>query len=508
MMKQWTRLYDKPLMTHQPVATHAGHGQTLIRGVNLTGGFPKDSKHDKTTTSTRMVPSSGSPPPSPNEAVPRPFRDVIVDGGTTLLKHHNLPSWTPLVVSDSEGSMDELPLDLEDSEAPPLNARKTLSQKRQNSPDHSPPIAMPRREIQQVSGRTSGVYSESKDSRGSQSLQEILQATFSANGSYNTMPPVTPIDSEGSSTDVPTVMYSKQRRLIQNARRSTSQEGSGAIAVVNALKSNVTTTVPTIAPRKAAPAIPYESMQKVIDAALGTRVAKITWHRRRHATRYSPDQKLPQDGNSRTKCFPFEDAIFDFDAPTSAHQDSEIKSGLASASVEDEPHALPRKFTRMLDGIQVATHPQQSSGEKFNERLDAMFGGTERPRSFDRLITRETADSASVSVPLREVAASKEPSPVSSSDSGISVDTSHSQSTKATSISGGNDVSRKRAYTESDLGDEPVRKKHKIEIAEDQVSKWIAALQRLVKGKTKIDHKVRNESPTPAFCCSHISGHG
>lgn len=87
-------------------------------------------------------------------------------------------------------------------------------------------------------------------------------------------------------------------------------------------------------------------------------------------------------------------------------------------------------------------------------------------------------------------------SPVPSSDSGASVDTSLSQSTKATSLSGRVDVSQKRVYTESHLGDEPVRKKHKIEIAEDQVSRWIAGLQRLVKGKTMIGHKVRNESPT------------
>lgn len=109
---------------------------------------------------------------------------------------------------------------------------------------------------------------------------------------------------------------------------------------------------------------------------------------------------------------------------------------------------------------------------------------------------------------MREAAASKENSPVSFSDSGVSIDTSLSKSTKATSISGHNDVSRKRAYTESHLGDEPVRKKHKIEVAEDLMSKWIAALQRLVKGKTKIGHKVRNESPTSTFCCSHTSGHG
>lgn len=92
-------------------------------------------------------------------------------------------------------------------------------------------------------------------------------------------------------------------------------------------------------------------------------------------------------------------------------------------------------------------------------------------------------------MPVHEVAESKEHSPVPSSDSGPSVDTLLSQSTKATSISGHDDVSKKRAYAESDLGDEPVRKKYKIEIAEDQVSEWIAALQRLVKGKTKIGHK-------------------
>ncbi|KAG2755701.1 hypothetical protein P692DRAFT_20869067 [Suillus brevipes Sb2] len=428
-----------------------------------------------------MVPSSVSPPPSPDDAaVPRLSRGAMVDENNMLLQHRDLPSWTPLVVSDSEGgTMDELPL--EDSKAPLSNARKTLSRKRQQSPDQGPPIAMPRREVQQASSRTPTVCSESRDPRGPRSLQEILQATFTANGSYNVSPPVASIDSEGSSTDVQTVIYGKQRRRIQNARRSTSQEGSEAIAVVDAPIFNAITAIPNIAPRKAGPAVPYESMQNVIDAALDTRVAKINRRSRRHTTKYDTNAKS-QDGSSGTKCFPFEDAIFDFDVSTSAHRPE-------LASVKDEHRVLPRKFTQIQNGVQAAALPQQPRGEKFNERLDAMFGSTDTSHSPNGLITRATADSASIPVPVRDVAASKEHSPVPSSDSGASVDTSLSQSTKATSLSGRVDVSQKRVYTESHLGDEPIRKKHKIEIAEDQVSKWIAGLQRLVKGKTKIGHK-------------------
>ncbi|KAG2114755.1 uncharacterized protein F5147DRAFT_770069 [Suillus discolor] len=433
-----------------------------------------------------MVPSSVSPPPSPNEAVPRLSRGaMLADRGTVQLEHRDLPSWTPLVVSDSEGGMDELPLGVEESKASPSNARKALSQKRKKNPDHGPPIAMPRREVQQA---PSGVYSRLGDSRGSQSLQEILQATFSANASCNTIsPPAAPIDSEGSSTDVQTVIYNKQCRQIHNTRRSTSQEGSEAIAVVDAPIPTATTAVPTITRRKAAPAIPYESMQKVIDAALDTRVAKIAWRRRRNATGCGTNE----DETSRTNCLPFEDAIFDFDVSTSARQEdhhSKIKSELAP--VEDEHFALPREFTRKLDGVHATSLPQQSRGDRFNERLYVMFGGADTPHSPDGLIAHATADSASIFAPVREAAASKEHSPVSFSDSGVSIDTSLSQSTQATSIFGRNDVSRKRAYTmESHLGDEPGRKKHKIEVAEDLVSKWIAALQRLVKGKTKIGHK-------------------
>ncbi|KAG2130981.1 uncharacterized protein EDB93DRAFT_946270 [Suillus bovinus] len=491
-MKQWARMYDTSLMTHQSVATHAGpHGQTLTGGINFTlaGIFPKDSGSE--FTHKKMMPSSVSPPPSPNKAVPRLSRGaILVDGGTIQLEHHDLPSWTPLVVSDSEGGMDEVPLGMEDSKGPPSNARKMLSQKCKTSPDHIPPIAMPQREVQQASSQISGIYFPAKDSRGSQSLQEILQATFSANGSYNISPPVAPIDSEGSSADMQTVIYSKKRRQIQNTRRSTSQESSEAVAAVGAPISKVTTAVPTIARRKAAPAIPYESMQKVINAALDTRVVTIAWRRRCHAARHGTDEKS-QDRTSRTKCFPFEDAIFDFNVSTSVHQrdhHSKIKSGLVS--VEDEHHALPRKFTRMLDSVQATALPQQSKGDGFNERLDALFGRRDIPHSPDGLISRDTVESASVfGVPVREVAASKEHSPVSSNDSRISIDTSLLQSTKATSISGRKDVSRKRAYTEIHLEDEPVRKKHEIETAGDQVSKWITALQRLVKGKTKIGHE-------------------
>lgn len=481
-------MYGTPLMTHQFVTPHAGpHGQAFTGGINfaLADSFPKDSgsesKHDK------MVPSSVSPPPSPNEPVPRLSRgEMLADRGTVQLEHHNLPSWTPLVVSDSEGGMDELLLGVEESKTSPSNARKILSQKRKKNPNHGPPIAMPRREVHQA---LSGVYSGLGDSRGSQSLQEMLQATFSANGSYNISPPAAPTnESEGSSTDVQAVIHNKQHCQIHNTRRSTSQEGSEPIAVVDAPIHNATTAVPTITRRKAASAIPYESMQKVIDAALDTRVAKIAWRRRRNATGCDTNEES-QNETSRTNCFPFEDAIFDFDVSTSARQGdhhSKIKSKLAP--VEDEHFALPRKFTRMVDGVHATSLPQQSRGDRFNERLYVMFGAADTPHSLDGLIAHATADSASIFA-LREAAASKENSPVSFSDSGVSIDTSLSQSTKATSISGRNDVSRKRVYTESHIGDEPVRKKHKIEVAEDLVSKWITALQRLVKGKTKIGHK-------------------
>ncbi|KAG1739890.1 uncharacterized protein EDB91DRAFT_372210 [Suillus paluster] len=471
-MKQWARLHDKPLLTH------AGpYGKTLTRDVN-SGRFHNDSKHEKTIM---LVPSSISPL-SPNEAVPPPFRDVADED--TLLE---LPSWTPLAVSDSECSVHELPLGAE--EVPSSTARRKMLQKHQNIADRGPPTSpVPQREVQHASSRISGVYSKSRDSRGSPSLQEVLQATFNANGSYNISPPVTPIDSEGSSTtDGPIEISSQHRPRINSTRRRTSQQDSAVITVVgNALLPKAITAVPKTAPQRA---IPYESMQEVIDAALDTQVARISWRRRRHVTRYGSTQQS-QDGTSRTNHFPFEDAIFDFDVPTSAYQrnrHNEIKPGLAS--VEDEHRALPRKFTRMLDHVQTASVPQKSSGEKFNERLDAMFGGAERPHSLRGLITRATADSTSIFTPVREVVAEKEPSAVSSSDSGTSINTSLPQSTIATGVSGRNDVSQKRGYTESHLVDEPVRKKQKIHISEDQVFKWIATLQRLVKGKAKIDHK-------------------
>ncbi|KAG2062950.1 hypothetical protein BDR04DRAFT_1235610 [Suillus decipiens] len=486
-------MYNTPLMTHQFVATHAGpHGQAPTRGINFAGSYQKDSESDfeSSLKHEKIVPS---PLPTPDGVVPRLSRgdSTIVDGGTTRLEHHDdLPSWTPLVVSDGEASMDELPLGTEDPKAPPpTDAIKT--QKYRKGLVHSPPIVMPRREVQQTSSRISGVHSESRDFHSSQSLQDILQVTFNANGSPNIPPTVTPIDSEESSTDVQAVSYSKRLRRIQNTRRSASQEGSQAeaIAVVHAPIPNTATAVPTIAPRKSAHAIPYESMQKAIDAALDTRVARITWHRRRHAAGCDTDKKS-QDDTSRTRSFPFEDAIFD-DVPTSTHQEdhhSEIKSGLAS--VEDEHRTLPPKFTQ-LDGVQTAALPQQSRGEKFNKRLDAMFGGADTPHLRDGLITPVTADSTYALVPVRDVAASKERSPISSSNSAASVDTSISQSTEATSIAGHNDVqvSPKRTYAESRLEYEPVQKKYKIEITEDQVSEWIAALQRLVKGKTKFGHK-------------------
>jgi len=80
--------------------------------------------------------------------------------------------------------------------------------------------------------------------------------------------------------------------------------------------------------------------------------------------------------------------------------------------------------------------------------------------------------------------------PVSSSGSTTS-DTSLAQNTEVTSVtSDRHDVSKKRSYAESHLEDEPIRKKQKMEVDEDKIPQWVGALQRLVKGKTKIDLKV------------------
>lgn len=106
------------------------------------------------------------------------------------------------------------------------------------------------------------------------------------------------------------------------------------------------------------------------------------------------------------------------------------------------------------------------------------------------LLSKTTADSATAFIPARDPAAGKALSTISSSGSATS-DTSLAQNTEATSVtSDRHDVSRKRPFRESHIEDEPVRKKQKTQVDEIKVFEWIVALQRLVKGKTKIDHKV------------------
>ncbi|OJA17929.1 hypothetical protein AZE42_03481 [Rhizopogon vesiculosus] len=404
--------------------------------------------------STRVLDSSVSCSTRPNGAVLQPFRNVVV-GDYSLLEHHDLPSWTALVeVSESEESVDELAL-----------VKKTKPLK-----------------VQQPSSRISGIYSVARHSPDPLSLQEVLQATFNANGLNNISLPATPIDNEGSCPDM-AVVPSKQRLLIQKTRRSTSE----AVSDTSLPNATTGTAIPKIASRKIAPSIPYESMQEVIDAALDTRVASITWRRPRYTTR-NRTNRTSHVGVPSTKRVPFEDAIFHCDAPTATHQGDnhqEFRSELAPA--KDDHSALPRTFTRMFNRVRPAAVPRQSNGEKFNKRLFAMFGGATRPHSLaPGWITRETPDSTLAFVSAREAAAHKAPSPISSSDSATSL----AQITEATSVaSDRHDVSKKRSYTESDLKDEPVRKKLKIRVDEDQVLEWVTALQRLVKGKTPIDHK-------------------
>ncbi|OAX39249.1 hypothetical protein K503DRAFT_101462 [Rhizopogon vinicolor AM-OR11-026] len=348
---------------HQLPVTHAGSStQTLTRGVN-SGSFHWDHKEN----TTRVLDSLVSRSARPSGAILQPSRNVVFRD-YSLLEHHDLPSWTALVeVSESEESVDELALQVK--EIQPSNTRQKMSEKQKKTRGHDPSIAVP-------SSRISSIYSVARHSPDPPSLQEVLQATFNANSLYNVSLPATPIDNEGSCPDM-AVVPSKQRLLIQKTGRSTSE------AVSDASLPNATTgtAVPKTASRKIAPSIPYESMQEVIDVALDTRVASITWRRPRYTTR-NRTNRTSHGGVPSMKRVPFEDAIFHCDAPTATHQGDyhqEFRSELAST--KDEHSALSRKFTRMLDRVRPAAVSRQSNGEKFNERLFAMFGGATRPHS-------------------------------------------------------------------------------------------------------------------------------
>ena len=324
----------------------------------------------------RVLDSSVSCSTRPNGAVPQPFQKVVV-GDSSLLEYHRLPSWTALVVSESEESgIDELPSSVKETQ--PSKAIRKSSHKHGKTKDNGSKIAMPlQQKVQQASSLSSGISSLSRHSPDPLSLQEVLQATFTANGSYN-ISSVAPIDSDGSFPDL-TVVPSKRRLLIHSSRKSTREESE---ASDGPLLNTAGTAVPKTASRKAA-SIRYESQQEVIDAALNTRPANITWRLPRYTTKNRTSQ-VSHDVAPSTKRVSSEghDAVFHFDGPIARH------NGEVHTSVGDQHHALPRKFTPMLDLLRPAAVPRQSNGEKFNERLYAMFGSANRPDSLsspDRL---------------------------------------------------------------------------------------------------------------------------
>lgn len=305
----------------------------------------------------------------PNGAVPQPFQKVVV-GDSSLLEHHYLPSWTALVVSESEESaIDELPSSPVE-ETQPSKAIRKLSHKHGKTTDNGSKTAMPRQKVQQASSLIPGISSVSRHPPDPLSLQEVLQETFRANGSHD-ISPVVPIDSEGSCPDL-TVVPSKRRLLTHSSRKSTREQSE---ASDGPLFNTTGTAVPKTASRKAA-SIRYESQQEAIDAALDTRPANITWRRSRYTTRNRTSQ-VSHDVAPSTKCVPFEDhdAVFHFDGPIARH------NGEVHTSAGDQHRALPRKFAPMFDRVRPAAVPRQSNGEKFNERLYAMFGSANRPHS-------------------------------------------------------------------------------------------------------------------------------
>lgn len=124
------------------------------------------------------------------------------------------------------------------------------------------------------------------------------------------------------------------------------------------------------------------------------------------------------------------------------------------------------------------------------------------------LSSKATAEPTYAFIPARKPSIGKPLSTISSSGSATST-TSLAQNTEVTSfISDLHDISRKRTYAESNLGDEPVRKKKKIQVDEDHIIEYVGALQRLVKGKMKIDREVWDDFSYFWIQFLTIAGHG
>ncbi|KAH7931414.1 hypothetical protein BV22DRAFT_1027647 [Leucogyrophana mollusca] len=297
---------------------------------------------------------------------------------------------------------------------------------------------------------------------GNTSVANALQRTFDANGT-----------SSGESGDALTnalpESFSRRKRPASPVshyplpkRRKTRQPSTSSVdgtppaedvVRVEAKRRN--------AARQKEVVIAYDTAREIVDAALETRVATMSWLETKdqwyawEAQGTKQHEHLKEglvlhfgdsEGNTQTTPTPLDRL---------APKDS-------IPEVVSQP-VLPGKLARMCarDGF---TTPRKPTAEMFDERLEVFFG---RKAPSSESLRPSQIRSAGISIinhdePVIQIAPSASPSSTSESTSNAGAE----DSTEATS--------------ESPEG-------HPVD--EDTVTEWTTALQRLVKGKTKADEE-------------------
>ncbi|KAF9242911.1 hypothetical protein BU15DRAFT_60198 [Melanogaster broomeanus] len=319
------------------------------------------------------------------------------------------------------------------------------------------------------------------------SLVDALQRTFIANKHYDaslprptrdsldhddaSIVPQTDVDANSEDEDdqpklnnhLLAPLSPKQRRLT----RATLLDPS--VETTDSTSEDTTPAPQAILQRqtKRLRAISYEANAALVDAALGTVLAPVVWE-------VEPDHGLE-----------LLDPVGQWGR---AH-------ATAPVSVE---YQLPTSILTVPakpEGSAVLT-PYLSRGAKFRQRLDLMFGEDAtvrmdkgaRPRSailYD-LFTPPASPSRELG-PTRRLSESPAASHSDSTDSpSVGPDSSTELTSQASDLGIRRSVKRQLPETPEDNEDGPKTNRPKVEIGEEQISGWISALQRLVKGKVHV----------------------
>ncbi|KIK94410.1 hypothetical protein PAXRUDRAFT_828017 [Paxillus rubicundulus Ve08.2h10] len=312
------------------------------------------------------------------------------------------------------------------------------------------------------------------------SLVDALRRTFDANIHCESPPPRqarVSLDQDGDAStedDRPKL----NNRLFARRRAAASA-------------SEDTTPVPqAVTQRQPRPlkAISYEANSAQIDAALGTAVAPVTL-----------EAELEFDLGDVHHVGQWESANEISNEVDVGGRDAIVTANgfvIPQANVENERSTPMLRVLRKVEPSAVLT-PYLSRDAKFRQRLNLMFGEDAtvrgdrgaRPRlaAHDLFFTRVDEEYGLIASESTTPASHSADSPVIDPDSNTEL-TSQSPDLQVVDSFAVPKVSGKRQISQTLEQNEggPMVKKPKVEISEEQMSAWIAALQRLVKGKVRV----------------------